>query len=178
MNKTILTKRLKLTQVKLEDTSWLFQTISGNRAHLATHLPWICEITSLDSERQAIKTMQDDWDCEQKFCFTIKKIRNCVGMGMISVLSIDRSNQTCELGYWLASRYQKQGYMSEALKALEEELYQSGFKQIYLNIDSDNMRSIQLARNNHYCLDKIKKKDFTILNQIKDTFIFLKIFNR
>jgi len=60
----------------------------------------------------------------------------------------------CEIGYWLIKDANGNGFMSEALTALEKELFQFGFNKIILDIDDGNTNSISLAERNGYKMEK------------------------
>ena len=56
----------------------------------------------------------------------------------------------CELGAWLVQNATGKGYMSEALVALEKELFKFGFDKITLDIDDGNTKSENVAKRNGY----------------------------
>jgi len=58
----------------------------------------------------------------------------------------------CEIGYWLIKSENGHGFMSEALAALEVELFKFGFDRITLDIDDGNHPSENLAKRNKYVL--------------------------
>ena len=60
----------------------------------------------------------------------------------------------CEIGFWLAKFATGKGYMSEALSALEKELFKFGFDKITLDIDDGNTMSENVAKRNGYTLVK------------------------
>jgi len=45
-------------------------------------------------------------------------------VGNIGVHKISEENKSAEIGYWLSQKYCRQGYMTEAIKLLEEELFE------------------------------------------------------
>ncbi|MCR4918143.1 MAG: GNAT family N-acetyltransferase [Alphaproteobacteria bacterium] len=60
----------------------------------------------------------------------------------------------CKIGYWLIQSENGHGYMSEALSALETELFKFGFEKIILEIDDGNTLSERVAIRNGYKLEK------------------------
>lgn len=66
----------------------------------------------------------------------------------------DIQDNGCEIGYWLIKKENGHGYMSEALTALESELFAFGFDKITLDIDDGNIMSENVAKRNGYTLVK------------------------
>ena len=59
-----------------------------------------------------------------------------------------------EIGYWLIESETGNGFITEALTALEIELFKFGVDKITLDIDSGNEKSENIARRNGYKLEK------------------------
>ena len=55
---------------------------------------------------------------------------------------------------WLIESENGNGYMTEALVALEQELFKFGFEKIILEIDDGNIPSANVAKRNGYKLEK------------------------
>jgi RimJ/RimL family protein N-acetyltransferase len=146
----LVSPRLLLSKVTFEDSLWLFNLIQENKKYLSTRFHWVSDIFFVEDEEKIIRKMMRDWDNDLSYCFSIKKIASEIGIGMISVIAIDKVNLNCEIGYWISEKHQSKGYVSEALHTLEKELFELNFKSIYLKIDSDNKKSIDFALRNNY----------------------------
>lgn len=50
-----------------------------------------------------------------------------------------------ELAYWLAEKYTNKGYMTEAIKAIEKNLFDKGFNRLSIIMDTENAASEKVA---------------------------------
>lgn len=57
---------------------------------------------------------------------------------------VERNETQIELGYVVHPRYQNQGYATEALKALTEELFRNGFTEVITGAFEENTASIRV----------------------------------
>lgn len=73
------------------------------------------------------------------------------------------SSQTCnkfgEIGYWLSNTAEGQGYMTETVKALDNEAFKAGLESIFIKNDLQNLRSCHVAERCGYAFEKIVHKD-------------------
>jgi RimJ/RimL family protein N-acetyltransferase len=85
-------------------------------------------------------------------------------------------DKKAELGYWLANNYRGNGYMMEAVRLLEQELFKNGFNKIIIRNDVLNKGSVNVAKNLGYELEGVLKQDnwLPYENRFRDTNCFAK----
>jgi RimJ/RimL family protein N-acetyltransferase len=59
--------------------------------------------------------------------------------------SVDYSLHSAEIGYWLDKKQVGKGYITEAVKALENEFFNRGFNRLVIMMDTENTASENVA---------------------------------
>lgn len=148
----IKTPRLNLRVIMptRKNAEMIFRLIQQNRDYLEA---WQGHIEYLRNVNEVLQNLE----------FRAKQIKDNAGIlfgiyrdddfiGRIRFFVVD--DGVCEIGYWLIESENKHGYMSEALSALEKELFAFGFDKIILDTDAGNTRSENVARRNGYRFEK------------------------
>ncbi len=140
-------REIVLKKNVLEQAEEIFTCINSDRQRLREFMHWVDKTTTLEDEINFIKTSEIFMGKPMR---AYGMFRNDKYIGNISVLNIDLQHDTCELGYWLHGDYEGKGLVSDAINALENELFLQGFKRIELAIEGSNERSIDVAKRNRY----------------------------
>ena len=134
-----------------ENASALLNIINQNRDYLMEWQGHFGALQTLDNVVAYLTTRASQIKNNQGVCFYIFHNDNIIGR----IRFFGVHDNTCEIGCWLIKSANGNGFMSEALKALETELFKFGFKKIKLDIDNGNVHSENLAKRNGYKLEKI-----------------------
>lgn len=150
---TIKSARLKLCVLlpTKENAKTLLDIITQNRDYLMEWQGHFDELKTVDDVMAYLTKRVNQIKTTQGMCFYIYHNNNIIGR--IRFFGI--KNKSCEIGYWLIKSENGHGYMSEALQALETELFKFGFSKITLDIDKGNTHSENLAKRNGYKLEKV-----------------------
>ena len=122
---------------------------------LRIFLSWVDRTISLEDEIKFIKT-SGFWNNRPMLSYGIFHFDKIVGN--ITAHNIILDNKTCELGYWIHSKYEGQGLISDAVSTLEQALFESGFIRIEIHCNEKNTRSIEVAKRNNYKFEKKVKE--------------------
>lgn len=149
---TIKTPRLILRVVEptKENATKLLNIINQNRDYFMEWQAHFGELKTVDDVVAYLNKRANQIKTNQGVCFYIYQNDNIIGR--IRFFGIQDNG--CEIGYWLIKSANGHGFMSEALTALETELFTFGFNKITLDIDNGNTHSENLAKRNGYILDK------------------------
>lgn len=80
-------------------------------------------------------------------------------IGGIALVKIDRFQGTAEVGYWLGKKYWKQGFMSEALRAILNFAFKKlKLRRINLSTFKENRASSSLAEKMGFKLEGVRRK--------------------
>ena len=146
----IKTERLTLSVLKpsTENAEKIFGIIEQNRDYLTAWQGHFGKLTNTDDVVAYLTKREKQISENQGVCFYIFHNDNLIGR----IRFFNIQDTTCEIGYWLAQSVNHNGFMSEALSALESELFKFGFNKITLDIDDGNIPSETLAKRNGYKL--------------------------
>lgn len=149
---TIKTPRLVLRVVAptAENAKILLNIINQNRDYLMDWQAHFGELKTVEDVVAYLNKRANQIQTNQGMCFYIYQNDNIIGR----IRFFNIQDNGCEIGYWLIKSANGHGYMSEALSALESELFKFGFTKITLDIDNGNIHSENLAKRNGYTLDK------------------------
>jgi len=150
--KMIQTERLVLRVVLPTKTNAqeLFKVIEQNRAHLEKWQQHFITLVSVDAVLAKIQQRYNQIATNEGILFGIYKGNNLIGRIRFSHIK----DKGCKIGYWLIKSENGHGYMTEALTALETELFKFGFTKVILDIDSGNTKSKSVAERNGYQMVK------------------------
>lgn len=150
---TIKTPRLVLRVVfpTKENATTLLSVINKNRDYLMDWQAHFGELKTIDDVLAYLTKRENQIKTNSGVCFYIFHNDNIIGR--IRFFGIQ--DNACEIGYWLIKSANGSGFMSEALQALEAELFKFGFGKITLDIDNGNIHSENLAKRNKYKLEKV-----------------------
>jgi ribosomal-protein-serine acetyltransferase len=171
----IQSKRIFLTKHDLTQAKTMFSYVDKDRRRLSQFLPWVDAIQSVKHEAQFIKTTHKWWTELKHFDFSIIRQSDNVYMGNIGVHSIRWDRYSCELGYWILGDFEGQGYMSEAVRAIESEMFKLGFNRVQICCSTANSRSANVPMACHYQHEGTIRQDGVDLGKFRDTLIFGKI---
>jgi len=173
--KKITTERLELQAYRLEFAPTMFKYVVKDRKRLARFLPWPNSMKTVKDEIHYIKLMQKAWKGFQNFDFCIFRKSDGVYMGNIGAHSIHWNHHRCEIGYWILSDFEGNGYMSEAVRALESALFKIGFNRIEIRCNTKNARSARIPLSCGYKHEGTLRQDGIDMGKFRDTMVFGKL---
>ena len=101
-----------------------------------------------------IKRPEDEYaffvDCDKKWKDMIAPAygiwtKEGLFIGTCDFHSVDYDLQSAEMGYCLMEKYIGKGYMTEAVRALENEFFNRGFNRLVIIMDTENTASEKVA---------------------------------
>ncbi len=137
-DKNMETKRLILRKLKMSDAYDIYQNIHHDPKVLETFLCKYCETF----EEMDFEKMLRYFENTKSFYYGIelKDTHVCIGM----IFENDRIEGNIEIGYAIGSCYWNQGYVSEALEAVLDELKQTNYERIYAGAFKENPASLRV----------------------------------
>ena len=148
----IKTPRLTLRVIlpTLENAETILEIIEQNRNYLEEWQGHFMSLHTVEDVQKKLESRHAKMLNNQGVMFGIYLNNNLIGR----IRFFNVKDTECEIGYWLIKSANGQGFMSEALNALENELSKFGFNKIILNIDGGNTKSENIAKRNGYKLEK------------------------
>lgn len=105
---------LKITEP--EDAAAIFAVTDQNRDYLRTWLPWLDNTKEVTDTTAFIKKNLEHYAKHEGLQVAILFEDKIVGVASFN--SINWSNKTTDIGYWLAKDYQGKGIMTRVVRAL------------------------------------------------------------
>ncbi len=169
-------QRIKLMHLEpcMDNAKLVYDVENRNKNFLLPWLSWARDIKSVKDTYDFLKQSDKSWGNDSAYEYFI--ILNDEIIGNCAANSVDMKNKKAELGYWLANDYRGKGYMIEAVKLLESELFKNGFNKIIIHNDVLNKGSINVAKNLGYELEGVLKQEkwLPFENRFRDINCFAK----
>jgi ribosomal-protein-serine acetyltransferase len=169
------TERLLLRKHRLKLAPKMFAGVDGDRERLRQFLPWVDAIQSSADETAYIRQTWQQWEAGQSFDYGLFRQVDQQYLGNLGVHHIVWAHARCELGYWILGRYERHGYISEAVQGLESLLFSQGFNRIEIRCSSLNLRSAAVPRRLGYVHEGTLRQEFREHGQWRDTLIFARL---
>ncbi|WP_137743021.1 GNAT family N-acetyltransferase [Robertmurraya siralis] len=109
---------LSLKLIELRDGERIFELINNSREYLREWLPWLDTTIKIEDTIEYIKMCLKGF-AENKSLSTVILFKGNI-VGVTGFNSINWSNNTAYIGYWLGEGYQGNGIMTRVAKALTD----------------------------------------------------------
>jgi RimJ/RimL family protein N-acetyltransferase len=155
-------KRLRLRSYHAGDGSWYYAMSLRNRAHLQRYEAdnAAMQVSDEQSAEALVRGLAEAW--EKGSCFFIGAFdkRTHEFTAQIYVGPVDRQLPEFEIGYFADVNHEGKGYVSEAVWATLEILFeQLGAHRVSLKCDETNRRSIHVAERCHMTREGILREN-------------------
>ncbi|MBT2692051.1 GNAT family protein [Bacillus sp. ISL-55] len=114
----IIDEKLSLKLTEVSDADRLFELTENAREYLKKWLPWLDFTTDVEDTREFLKGTMKGY-AEHKSMTTVILYEGEI-VGTAGFNSINWSNKTAYIGYWLGHEYQGKGIMTKVAKALTD----------------------------------------------------------
>lgn len=140
-------------------------------------LPWAKLDYSVEEEFAYIYHVQQKWQEKTGFAYLMRDSKTNRFLGIVDLVKIDEKNKIGEIGYWLSNDAVGNGYMTEAVQALEIHCFAAGINRLIIRNDTQNMRSANVALRAGYHLDGVMRQDRwdEVMQKFADTNIWSKL---
>ena len=155
---SIRTERLVLMRRSHEHDDDMFQAIDESRREIGEYLFWVDRQKTIDDIKRATDKFMDEWETDKEWAYDIYRVEDNCFLGCVGPHNINFLNQSAEFGYWLRSSATGKGYMTEAVLAVEKELFEAGMHRLTICCDVNNYASANVAIRAGYKLEAIAKE--------------------
>ena len=135
----------------------IFEKVDLSRNTLRDWLPWVDGTKSPEAEytNWLINWVQQHWDEGKGFAYLIRNKETNAILGAIDLMNYHETHKSAEIGFWLSDDAVGQGYMTEAVHAIESEAFKQDLNRIVIGNDTQNARSVNVAKRCGYHLDGV-----------------------
>ncbi len=173
-NESIKAQRIVLKKRAHEHDEQMWQAIVMSRPFLREYLFWVDKTQSLEDVVTTTDYFDKLWQDDGEWGYNIINLADNRFLGCIGVHNINFQNQTAEIGYWLSEAETGNGYMKEAVLALEEELFKAGFHRVEIIIDQRNTKSMMVAERCDYEFESVAYEALYHYTGLHDKFTYVK----
>lgn len=153
------------------DAEALFTLTDESRTYLKKWLPWLDQTKSAEDSLEFIKGTFYTYNNRQGITAGIFLHEQLVGV--IAYNTLDYTNNTGTIGYWLGERHQGKGIMTKAVSSLVT----YGFEDLHLNrieirIATGNKQSIAIPERLHFTKEGVLRQVEWLYDQYVDHVVY------
>ncbi|MCL2629291.1 MAG: GNAT family N-acetyltransferase [Alphaproteobacteria bacterium] len=167
---------LRTLEPTFENAKMIFDVVVANRDYLLQWLPWAStEITGKPEDSfDFLLKMQRNRKDNIEYGFGIFLDNKYIGN--ISIFDVSEKRKSGEIGYWLVKDAMGKGYMTEAVKLIENAFFESFGNRIQIKCDTRNIPSQNVPKRLNYHLDgEIRQDNTDTSGKFRNTLIFSKL---
>lgn len=148
-------ERLKLTPPSLKYSEEMFDVINECKVEFSQFLPWVSDFLTKEQLELNIQDATNNFaNFIGEFWFNIIEKKTGAFIGAIGFMIRDDTVPYFEIGYWLKTSQTGFGYVSEAIRIVEEYAFiQKGAKRIEIRMAGSNLKSQAVAKRCGYQLE-------------------------
>lgn len=166
---------LKRPDCNMDMARIIYSSINKCRGTFEPWLGWVKYTQSPDDSLRFLESVNDDWENDKHFVYAIY-IKNTF-IGLISVINVAIEHKRTEIAYWLDTCYTGYGYMREAVRTIEDELFACGFNRLVIHTDVLNVKSAKVPQSLGYVHEGILRQEVWSEpnNRYRDINVFSKL---
>jgi RimJ/RimL family protein N-acetyltransferase len=172
----IETERLFIRAPRLDDAPLIYAAIQESLDNLRQWMLWAHEEQTLESveanSRRAIELFQT----RETLRFRLFRKSDGEYVGMCEIHSFDWSVPRCEIGYWVRTSMQGNGYITEAVIGLTDfAITTLRANRFEIRCNARNRRSAAVAERAGYTLEaRLHHYERDVGDELRDTLIYVK----
>ncbi|BCN24657.1 GNAT family N-acetyltransferase [Vibrio alfacsensis] len=168
----IITPRLALKLIPAEDAHAL-QALIVQSPSLHQWLDWCNPSVTLKDAQDFLLATRLNWVKTEAFGFGIYERENHHLVGMVAVNELYHTFNMASIGYWVADKYQRNGFAQESIAALAEFCFaQLSLTRIEIVCDPDNTASQALIESVGAKRETIARNRFIFHGKTKDGVVY------
>lgn len=146
---------LRIPEATFDNAQIQFATCDRNREHLRPYMNWISKTNVPEDSFGFLKHVQEDFKEGKKAEYWIVEKSTGDFCGLCSIHLHDGLYEYGEIGYWQDEKKCGKGYITEAVKAIENNYFAQGLNRIEIRNDVENTPSINIPKRLGYHLDGV-----------------------
>lgn len=143
-----------LKEIGFDDVEAIFNVIDSERDYLVEWLPFVELTNDVSFTRRFVENYLESDRLDATFCIYFHN----QFAGIIGLKETDLDNKKTEIGYWLSAKFQQQGIMTRACKALIDYAFdEMNLNRIQIKIATENLRSQGIPERLGFCREGIER---------------------
>jgi len=169
------TERLVIRAPRVGDGQVMNEALGESLAHLQQWMPWAQRLQTPDETEEIVRRALVRWILREDLWMLLFRKSDHLFVGRSGLHHIDWSSRCFEIGYWANSKFEGQGYISEAVTGITCFAFDTlGAERVMIRCDSLNERSAAVARRVNYTLEGTLRHDDLAADgrSLRNTLIF------
>lgn len=170
------TERLIIRAPRPGDGAPGHEAIAESLAELRPWMPWAQNLASAEEQEAFYRRAISQWHTRENLTMVLIRKSDGLLVGGSGLHRIDWSVPRFEIGYWVRTSLQGQGYITEAVNGITDfTLNILGAQRIEIRCDARNTRSAAVAQRAGYTLEaRFHHHLRGVDGSLRDTLIFVK----
>jgi len=170
------TERLNLRAMHPNDAAAVYAGVQESMASLSRWMPWARPDETVEDTHGHLREANAHFERNEEFSFTLWRKADAEFMGCAGIHRIDWDVPRFEIGYWLRTPMEGQGYITEVVMRFTALLLdEQGANRIEIRCDAENRRSAAVAERCAYTLEaQLHHERRNTSGQLADTLIYVK----
>ncbi len=171
------TERLLIRGPRPGDGAEMYQALVESEERLKPWMPWIHPLPTLEEEEANARQGAARFLAREEMWLLLFLKNSSTLVGASGLHRIDWSIPRFEIGYWVRTRFEGQGFILEAVNGITKFAFDTlNARRIEIRVDDRNMRSWHVAERAGYTLEGILRNDARdVAGQLRDTRLYAKI---
>jgi RimJ/RimL family protein N-acetyltransferase len=168
------TKRMILRAPRPGDGRMINDALSESLENLRPWMSWAQQPPTVEKTEASTRYAANRFRERRELRFLLFRKTDKRFIGVCGLQNIDWAIPRFEIGYWVRTSMEGQGYITEAVRGVTQFAFEVlGARRIELRCDPRNTRSVAVARRTGYTLDACLHNDRRDVNgEMADTLLF------
>jgi RimJ/RimL family protein N-acetyltransferase len=167
------TARLRLRTPVAGDGAIVFPAVRESLAELKRWMPWATDAYDLQGAEEWCRRAAANYLSREQLQYMIFERQSDQYLGNVGAFKFNWEVPSCEIGYWLRTSHNGNGYMTEAVVGLRDMLSQLGMRRVQILCDERNLKSRRVADLARFRLEGILRNDSIGVNHsLRSTCVF------
>ncbi len=167
--------KLVLSRTQYTDMPKLLSTVKQNEQRLEKAFWWTKDYKDLTTLTDYVAYVRAMWDRSEVFEYVIYDSVTLDVAGQIIVHSVDWNNKHCELGFWVAEKYEGKHYIQESVALLETSLFARNMNRVEIRCDTHNIRCRSVSEKMQYKCEGVLRENTCTNKAFRSTVLYSKI---
>lgn len=171
-------ERLIIRAPKVEDALAGWKAVCNSEAALSEWMPWAKKAQKFETTVENLRQAVADFITRKDLRLHVFLKEDGEFVASCGLHQIDWSIPKFEIGYWIDTQYEGNGYVTEAVQAITEFAFRElGARRLEIRCDEENMKSRAVAERAGFELEGTLKQDSVSMDgkSLRNTCIYAKI---
>ena len=171
-------ERLIIRAPKLGDALDVWNAVRNSKSALQEWLPFARSTPELEKTEEGLRQSIADFVTRKDLRLHLYLKETGEFIGSTGLHRIDWTIPKFEIGYWLDTKFERKGYMTESVKRLTQFAFENlGARRVEIRCDEENIKSRTVAERAGFHLEGTLKQDSVSVDgkSLRNTCIYAKI---